>query len=116
MLPRPIELAVDLDLQRVSSQAGCRPSSRDKHATLTSFGAVRRVMRRKGSGSGTAPFASASSGPSSMEAGPGPLVPLRVRLRLRRARLPLAAGAPAGNPTVHGIRSRFMSGSWRKGP
>lgn len=91
-------------------------SSREIHATLTSFGAVRRIMRRKGSGSGAPPFASASSGPSSMEAGPGPLVPLKVRLRLRRARLPLAAGAPAGSPTVHDIRSRFMSDSWREGP
>jgi len=116
MLPRPMELAINPDLSRIRSQAGCRPSSREIHATLTSFGAVRRIMRRKGSGSGAPPFASASSRPSSMEAGPGPLVPLKVRLRLRRARLPLAAGAPAGNPTVHDIRSRFMSDSWRKGP
>ena len=113
MLPRPMEIAVSPGLQRISSHAGGRPSSREIHATLTSFGAVRRIMRRKGSGSGAPPFASASSGPSSMEAGPGPLVPLKVRLRLRRARRPLAAGAPDGNCPGHGIRPGFMSGSWR---
>jgi len=91
-------------------------SSREIHATLISFGAIRRIMRRKGSGSGAPPFPSATSGPSSMEAGPGPLVPLKVRLRLRRARLLLIAGAPDGGSPVHGIRPGFASGSWRSVP
>ncbi len=116
MLPGPASLPAGRMLRRIRIETCGRSSWREKHANLTSFDAVRRIMRRRSSGSGGPPFAPVPSGPFPVEAWPGLLVPLKVRLRPRRARLPLLACAPGGDHSARSARPVFLFGSWRKDP
>ena len=111
MLPGPASLPAGRMLRRIRIETCGRSSWREKHANLTSFDAVRRIMRRRSSGSGGPPFAPVPSGPFPGEAWPGLLVPLKVRLRPRSPKRFRKPWAPARS-----ARPVFLFGSWRKDP